>query len=215
MANNISTLFSKSLDEMNISDKQKAVLQASLTLFSEKGFENTSTGDIASMAGVAEGTVYKQFKTKKQLLQVVIDSVIDEVIPKVANEFINELTTPKGPHFQEFLQNLIQNRMQFFINNLPQIRILIRESMTNMKIRQQIIEKFASLDLTKLVTIFKYYQQQGQLVDWDFIKILQYILGISGSYVAPLLFSVSNTFDVAAASQEATDFLLKGLCPSK
>lgn len=215
MANNISTLFSKSLDEMNISDKQKAVLQASLTLFSEKGFENTSTGDIASMAGVAEGTVYKQFKTKKQLLQVVIDSVIDEVIPKVANEFINELTTPKGPHFQEFLQNLIQNRMQFFINNLPQIRILIRESMTNMKIRQQIIEKFASLDLTKLVTIFKYYQQQGQLVDWNFIKILQYILGISGSYVAPLLFSVSNTFDVAAASQEATDFLLKGLCPSK
>lgn len=215
MANNISTLFSKSLDEMNISDKQKAVLQASLTLFSEKGFENTSTGDIASMAGVAEGTVYKQFKTKKQLLQVVIDSVIDEVIPKVANEFINELTTPKGPHFQEFLQNLIQNRMQFFINNLPQIRILIRESMTNMKIRQQIIEKFASLDLTKLVTIFKYYKQQGQLVDWDFIKILQYILGISGSYVAPLLFSVSNTFDVAAASQEATDFLLKGLCPSK
>ncbi|WPQ68025.1 TetR/AcrR family transcriptional regulator [Weissella paramesenteroides] len=213
MANNISTLFSKSLDEMNISDKQKAVLQASLTLFSEKGFENTSTGDIASMAGVAEGTVYKQFKTKKQLLQVVIDSVIDEVIPKVANEFINELTTPKGPHFQEFLQNLIQNRMQFFINNLPQIRILIRESMTNMKIRQQLIEKFASLDLNKLVTIFKYYQQQGQLVDWDFIKILQYILGISGSYVAPLLFFGSTTFDVTHSSQEATEFLIKGLQP--
>lgn len=215
MVNNISTLFSKSLDEMDISDKQKAVLQASLTLFSEKGFENTSTHDIAAMADVAEGTVYKQFKTKQELLQVVVDSIIDEVIPKVANEFIDEITKPEGPHFQEFLQNLIQNRMQFFINNLPQIRILIRESMTNEKVRLQIIHKFTHLHLEKLETIFKYYQQQGQLVDWNFIKILQYILGISGSYVAPLLFSVSNTFDVAAASQEATDFLLKGLCPSK
>lgn len=107
MVNNISTLFSKSLDEMDISDKQKAVLQASLTLFSEKGFENTSTHDIAAMADVAEGTVYKQFKTKQELLQVVVDSIIDEVIPKVANEFIDEITKPEGPHFQEFLQNLI------------------------------------------------------------------------------------------------------------
>lgn len=213
MANNISTLFSKSLDEMNISDKQKAVLQASLTLFSEKGFENTSTHDIAAMADVAEGTVYKQFKTKQELLQVVVDSIIDEVIPKVANEFIDEITKPEGPHFQEFLQNLIQNRMQFFINNLPQIRILIRESMTNEKVRLQIIHKFTHLHLEKLETIFQYYQQQGQLVAWNFIKILQYILGITGSYVAPLLFSGSTTFDITRSSQEAAAFLVKGLQP--
>ena len=69
MANNIPTLFDKSLQAMNISDKQKAVLRASLTLFSEKGVESTSTSDIAKMANVAEGTVYKQFKTKKAPVQ--------------------------------------------------------------------------------------------------------------------------------------------------
>ena len=47
-----------------LSSKQQAVLNASLLLFSEKGFDQTSTKDIASAAGVSEGTVYKHFKTK-------------------------------------------------------------------------------------------------------------------------------------------------------
>lgn len=213
MANNISTLFSKCLDEMNISDKQKAVLQASLTLFSEKGFENTSTRDIARMANVAEGTVYKQFKTKQELLQAIVGSVINNVVPQIASEFVNETTDNEEPDFKNFLQNLIQNRMQFFITNLPQIRILIRESMTNEKLRLQVIEKFTHLHLKKLESNFKYYQQQGQLVDWDFTQIIQYILGTTGSYIVPLLFSGSTAFDITQSSQEATEFLIKGLQP--
>ncbi|MCM6764754.1 TetR/AcrR family transcriptional regulator [Weissella paramesenteroides] len=213
MANNISTLFSKSLDEMNISDKQKAVLQASLTLFSEKGFENTSTRDIARMANVAEGTVYKQFKTKQELLQAIVGSVINNVVPQIASEFVNETTDIEEPDFKNFLQNLIQNRMQFFITNLPQIRILIRESMTNKNLRLQVIEKFTHLHLKKLENYFKYYQQQGQLVDWDFTQIIRYILGTTGSYIMPLLFSGSTAFDITHSSQEATEFLMKGLQP--
>lgn len=213
MANNIPTLFDKSLNTMNISDKQKAVLRASLTLFSEKGVEGTSTSDIAKMANVAEGTVYKQFKTKNELLQAVIGSVIDTVMPQIANEFINETTDNQEPDFKVFLQNIVQNRMQFVINNLPQLRILIRESMTNEALRLQVIEKFTHLHLKKLANSFKSYKQQGQLVDWEFTRIVRYILGTTASYVAPLLFSGSATFDIMHASQEATNFLIKGLQP--
>lgn len=213
MANNIPTLFDKSLQAMDISDKQKAVLRASLTLFSEKGVESTSTSDIAKMANVAEGTVYKQFKTKNDLLQAVIGSVIDTVVPQIASEFVNETVDTEEPDFKDFLQNLIQNRMQFFIANLPQIRILIREAMTNEELRLQVIEKFTHLHLKKLANSFKYYQQQGQLVDWEFTRIIRYILGTTVSYVAPLLFSGNTTFDITHASQEATDFLIKGLQP--
>lgn len=213
MANNIPTLFDKSLQAMNISDKQKAVLRASLTLFSEKGVESTSTSDIAKMANVAEGTVYKQFKTKNDLLQAVIGSVIDTVVPQIASEFINEAADTEEPAFKDFLQNLIQNRMQFFIANLPQIRILIRESMTNEELRLQVIEKVTHLHLKKLANSFKYYQKQGQLVDWEFTRIIRYILGTTASYAAPLLFLGSATFDITHASQEATNFLIKGLQP--
>ena len=54
--------------QSQISEKQKAVLNSATVLFSERGFYNTSTKDIARMAKVSEGTVYKHFKTKNELL---------------------------------------------------------------------------------------------------------------------------------------------------
>ena len=49
----------------HLTEKQRSVIESALVLFSEKGYSQTSTSDIAKRAGVAEGTVYKQFKIKK------------------------------------------------------------------------------------------------------------------------------------------------------
>ncbi|WEV57421.1 TetR/AcrR family transcriptional regulator [Ligilactobacillus acidipiscis] len=211
--NNISSLFVESLNELNISERQKSVLQASLTLFSEQGFENTSTTDIAQMAGVAVGTVYQQFNNKEGLLQAVLEPVITEVIPKVASEFVNGIQAPQGPHFAEFLQNIMQDRMQFVIDNLPQVRILVRETMVNQKIRNQMKTELAKLPFAKLKGLFVYYQEQGQLVDWEFSRILRAIIGAMCSYLVPLIFEPNKTIDVAKASQDAAETLIKGLKP--
>lgn len=66
MTEHIETLFEQFLQASDMPQKQQAVLTASLTLFAEKGFEATSTRDIATAANVAEGTVYRQFKTKRR-----------------------------------------------------------------------------------------------------------------------------------------------------
>ena len=50
---------------MRLSDKQKRVLIASLTLFSEIGFEKTTSLDISRRAEVSEGTVLAILKQKK------------------------------------------------------------------------------------------------------------------------------------------------------
>ncbi|WP_308237403.1 hypothetical protein [Weissella thailandensis] len=42
------------------------------------------------MANVAEEAVYKQFKTKNDLLQAVTSSIIDTVVPQIASEFVND-----------------------------------------------------------------------------------------------------------------------------
>ena len=65
---NITDLFSASLADSQLSTKQQAVLKASLKLFSEQGYDRTSTQEIARVAQVSEGTVYKQFKTKEEKL---------------------------------------------------------------------------------------------------------------------------------------------------
>lgn len=42
------------------------ILQAAQRLFAAKGFEGTTTRDLAQIAGVAEGTLFRHFANKKQ-----------------------------------------------------------------------------------------------------------------------------------------------------
>lgn len=48
--------------------RREAILQAAVELFAERGYDGTSTADIAERAGVAHGTVFHHFKTKENLL---------------------------------------------------------------------------------------------------------------------------------------------------
>src|SRR5699024_11243666 len=71
----------------HLTEKQRLVIESALILFSEKGYKQTSTSDIAKRAGVAEGTVYKQFKNKESLLYAGLVPIIkDNIAPTVAEE---------------------------------------------------------------------------------------------------------------------------------
>ena len=61
-------------------DKLMKIDEAAVMLFAEKGFANTSTKDIASKAGVAEGTIFKHFKTKDDLLKYLLLKFMNEVL---------------------------------------------------------------------------------------------------------------------------------------
>lgn len=49
-------------------DKRKAILEAALRVFAERGNVNAPTSAISRAAGVAEGTLFTYFKTKDELM---------------------------------------------------------------------------------------------------------------------------------------------------
>jgi TetR/AcrR family fatty acid metabolism transcriptional regulator len=49
-------------------DKRKRILRAAEIVFAEKGYESATIQDIASAAGVGDGTVYDYFRNKEDLL---------------------------------------------------------------------------------------------------------------------------------------------------
>ena len=53
--------------------KQKALLQAALRLFATKGYEVTTTREIAAAAGCAEGLIHRYFKGKAGLLTALVE----------------------------------------------------------------------------------------------------------------------------------------------
>jgi AcrR family transcriptional regulator len=48
--------------------KRKAILNAAVELFADKGIAHAPTSAISACAGVAEGTLFTYFKTKDELL---------------------------------------------------------------------------------------------------------------------------------------------------
>jgi AcrR family transcriptional regulator len=64
------SLFRRSLAETNSGeeDTRSRILQAALRLFAAKGYEGTTTKDLAGKANVAEGTLFRYFPNKKAIL---------------------------------------------------------------------------------------------------------------------------------------------------
>ncbi len=123
----VETLFAAYLEKADLSNKQKAVLSACLSLFSEQGFERTSTAAISRRAGVSEGTVYKHFKSKTELLDALLEPLSHRVVPQAASEFIDEVHPEQFEHLEDLLRFVIHDRLAFAINNRAVIRVFAQE----------------------------------------------------------------------------------------
>ena len=60
--------YAAQLDQAKMPAGKKKVLQTALNLFANYGFHATTTAKIAKQAGISEGTIYKYFKSKDDLL---------------------------------------------------------------------------------------------------------------------------------------------------
>ncbi|WP_179394811.1 TetR/AcrR family transcriptional regulator [Lacticaseibacillus absianus] len=211
--NNVETLLDQTLRDSDLSAKQKAVLRASLTLFAQQGYARTSTADIARAAGVSEGTVYKRFKTKADLLAALMQPFMAQVVPKVAGEFGDATMTQLPPDFETLLHRVIVDRMQFAIANYQVVKIFAAEALQRPELLQRVQGAFDQLVTTRITPALVHYQQRGQLVNWPPQLIVRYIAGTLIGDVLPSLLVSHASIDVAARAAEDTRFLMKGLRP--
>jgi AcrR family transcriptional regulator len=123
------------LDQKKLTEKQQRILEAAIHLFAEKGYNGTTTSEIAKLAGVAEATIFKNYRTKKGLLlQLVIPVISKFASPFILNTLVQILEQEKP--IEETLEDLIRDRTQLIENNWKIIRIVIVESLFHADLRQ-------------------------------------------------------------------------------
>ncbi len=79
---------------LEASERRLKILRAAITLFSEKGFEGTTTRELARRAGISEGLLFRHFPDKRRLYQAILSYKIDEQVPAIF-EKISTHGTPR------------------------------------------------------------------------------------------------------------------------
>jgi len=59
--------------------KREAILRAGVELFERKGYEATAIGDLAKRAGISVGGFYQHFRSKRQLLLVLMNELLQKL----------------------------------------------------------------------------------------------------------------------------------------
>ncbi|QSV66922.1 MAG: TetR/AcrR family transcriptional regulator [Aphanizomenon flos-aquae DEX188] len=118
------------------------ILQAAQRLFAAKGFERTTTRDLAQIAGVAEGTLFRHFANKKAIFVEVATSGWVDILTDLLTE-LSEMGSYKA------VAQVMRRRMCNLQKNADIMRVCFMEVQFHPDLRDriqtEIIEKMTEV----------------------------------------------------------------------
>lgn len=197
--------------------KQVRILQAAIDVFAEKGYAASSTSEIAQRAQVAEGTLFRHYKTKKELLvSIVKPAMIRLMAPFILREF-RDVLQYDFTSYDQLLRALIENRIQFISQNKSLIRIILQELPLHPELQEEFKNTVFKKVVERLSVAVDRFKAEGKLANYPTLTILR----ISASAVAGYVLARTLRSDQATDMQwddvqerEATiSFIMRGLAP--
>ena len=199
--------YAQTLEASNLSLKQRRVLLSSLKLFSEIGFENTTSSLIAERAGVSEGTVFSYFKTKEGILEAILSTFLEQVIPAVIADFSEKKFTVDQETFPFFLKSIVRDRFFFIQENQMHVKILLGRSFIDKNLSIHLGNIIVQSIIEPISPVLNQFKENGVIRDWSNERIVRYILAMSLSYALPMMLNDNEDLDIDEAVNEIVECL--------
>ena len=207
--------YAQTLEVSNLSLKQRRVLLSSLKLFSEMGFENTTSSLIAERAGVSEGTVFSYFKTKEGILEAILSTFLEQVIPEVIADFSEKKFTVDQENFSVFLRSIVRDRLVFIHENQMQVKILLSRSFIDNTISNQLGNVIVHSIIRPISPVLNQFKEKGLIRNWSNERIVRYILALSFSYLIPMMLNDEGIINIDEVVDEIVECLSSALMKVK
>jgi len=202
------------LDNMKdgMTEKQISVLLTAIDLFSENGYEATSTNEIAKKANVAEGTIFRYYKTKKDLLFAIPAVLSKASLFETFFDDFDELWNNDHENFENFLRKLVLNRKKFVSETMPILKVIIQEMSFHPELRNKILNTVLFPAVNKFIIVIDRFKEQGELIDIPSTSIC--------NLIATSIFGYFFVHNIALPELKQNDrdldyliqYILNGLC---
>src|SRR4051794_19982012 len=205
-------LIQQLFDEEKLTEKQRKILLAAIESFSEKGFASTSTSEIAKKAGVAEGTIFRHYKTKKDLLMAIVVPIMAKVVgPYIINDF-DKVLNQQYDRVEDFLRATIENRRDVLKKLLPVVKIMLQEIPFQTELREQFIDLVAKNLFGRVSNIIEGYQQKGQITEMPPISVARLVItSVMGYLFSRYILFPDAPWDDEMETERTIQFIMHGL----
>ena len=102
--------------------KRKEILKIGTRLFVEKGFENTTTRDIARAAGISNAALYYYFDSKEHLLYQTLDETVSSGLYRIRE------IEQSNKSFDEKLRAITAIYTEYYAGEIDKMKLFARNT---------------------------------------------------------------------------------------
>lgn len=195
-----------------MTEKQTRILYAAAEIFAEKGYAYSSTNEIAQRASVAEGTIFRHYKTKQDLLSAIVSPVMSKFLaPFILNDF-KEILESDYPKLEDFLYALVVNRLNFVKKNAKILKILLQEIPFQPTLQEEFKQHVGHKVFQRFIEIIEHFKSKGEIVNIPSFAIFRFIASsLIGLFVTRFLFIEGQPWEEEKEISDVVHLILNGI----
>ena len=188
-------------------DTRTRILQAALRLFAKRGYDGTTTKDLAKSAGVAEGTLFRHFTSKKAILIEVATAGWVDILTDLLTE-LSEMGSYKA------VSQVMRRRMLNIRQNGDLMRVCFVEAQYHPELKESIQTEVINKMTDVAEAFFETAMEKGiyrQMNPKIVAKVFLGIFAISGFSEQTIIDPEASPQAMQEMAEGISDIFLRGV----
>ena len=190
------------MKKMTAALRRAQIINVSKQLFSKKGFNGTTTKEIAMASGISEAMIFRHFASKQELYSAIIDQRIREVGDLLPDNAIKEKNDELV--FSSVARLVLEKTQQ----DPTMMRLLYFSALEGHELSDIFYSNHEIKRVMKLVEYVKLRVADGAFRNLDSVLVARAFIGMLYSFVtAEYLFNGEKYFPKTVTDQVVNNFL--------
>jgi AcrR family transcriptional regulator len=189
---------SDAIREQLLEARRNQILDAAASIFAAKGFHGATTKEIASTAGVAEGTIYNYFESKFDLLIGIMSRLA------AVEQLPGELATALQGNVRDFFVAAFRQRLRRIEQAEEMLQAILPQVFVNPELRERFYRQYV---LRIAIMLEQYMQAQVDLGHMQAVNVPLTVRVLQGMFVGLLVMRVLGDEALCAGWSQVPEVL--------